>query len=322
LLASPLAAGLFHGAITMSAPALLSLPTVAQSASQRVAYLAKLGCSDEAMAPACLRRLDAQQIVDAADEDLNLLKDGGISWHCTVDGVALPDEWLNLFRQGRFNRVPVMVGHTKEKARLFTAVFENDVGEKMTTAQAEQIVRKAFGLNADRILQKYELNTAPGPSGVCAKIITDSWWAAGLQNNIDALAQFVPVFAYQSNDANAPDSHVHARYEKIGAAHESDLAYLFQWDDFSGRQPEFTPEQQMLALEFGHYWGQFAASGDPNGGSLPRWSPTSSGQIQYLEPQSTGGVRSVPINSHLDEHKVAFWRTLISPVPPESKRGQ
>jgi hypothetical protein len=33
-----------------------------------------------------------------------------------------------------------------------------------------------------------------------------------------------------------------------------------QWDDFSGRQPEFTPEQQTLALEFGHYWVQFAAS--------------------------------------------------------------
>jgi para-nitrobenzyl esterase len=96
-------------------------------------------------------------------------------------------------------------------------------------------------------LQKYQLNTAPEPGGMCAKIMTDSWWATGLKNHIDALAPFVPVFAYQSNDPNAPESHVHSLFSKMGAAHDSDLAYLFQWDNFSGRQPKFSPEQQTLA---------------------------------------------------------------------------
>ena len=79
--------------------------------------------------------------------------------------------------------------------------------------------------------------------------------------------------------------------------------------DFAGKQPEFTPEQQALAVAMGRYFGQFAATGDPNGGGLPRWSPLSDGQIQYLETKSIGGVRSIPISTYLDEHKVAFWRS-------------
>ena len=127
--------------------------------------------------------------------------------------------------------------------------------------------------------------------------MTDFLFATGEENDRDALAKFVPVFAYRSYDPNAPESHVHALYSKIGAGHDSDLAYLFQWDDFSGKKPEFTPEQQTLALQMGRYLGQFAASGDPNGGDLPRWSPTSAGQIQCLEPASTGGRAK-----HPDQH--------------------
>ena len=128
LVASPLTAGLFHRAISMSAPAGLSLPTVAQIAPKRVDFAAKLGCRDEATQPACLRRPTAQQILDAAEEGWNVLADAGLSWTPTVDGVVLPDQWLNVFHQGNFNRVPVMVGHTKEEIRLMGAIFENDAG--------------------------------------------------------------------------------------------------------------------------------------------------------------------------------------------------
>ena len=173
LVASPLAAGLFHRAISMSAPAGLSLPTVAQIAPKRAEFAAKLGCSDEATQPACLRRPTAQQIIDAAEEGWNVLEDAGLSWTPTVDGAVLPDQWLNVFRQGRFNRVPVMVGHTKEEIRLMGAIFENDAGGKMTSAQAQKIVKGFFGPKSEKIMQEYALDTAPEPNGVCAKIVTD-----------------------------------------------------------------------------------------------------------------------------------------------------
>ena len=318
LVASPLAAGLFHRAISMSAPAGLSLPTVAQIASKRAQFAAKLGCRDEATQPACLRRPTAQQILDAAEEGWNVLADAGLSWTPTVDGVVLPDQWLNVFRQGNFNRVPVMVGHTKEEIRLMGAIFENDAGGKMTLAQGQKILKGLLGPKAEKVMQEYGLDTAPEPNDAVAKAVTDFLFATGEENDRDALAKHVPVFAYRSYDPNAPESHVHALYSKIGAGHDSDLAYLFQWDDFSGRKPEFTPEQQTLALQMGRYFGQFATSGDPNGGDLPHWPPTSAGHIQCLEPASIGGVRSIPVSTYLDEHKVSFWRSLMSPAPAKA----
>jgi para-nitrobenzyl esterase len=299
----------------MSAPAGLSLPTVAQIAPKRAEFAAKLGCRDEATQPACLRRPTAQQILDAAEEGWNVLADAGLSWTPTVDGVVLPDQWLNVFRQGNFNRVPVMVGHTKEEIRLMGAIFENDAGGKMTLAQGQKILKGLLGPKAEKVMQEYGLDTAPEPNDAVAKAVTDFLFATGEENDRDALAKHVPVFAYRSYDPNAPESHVHALYSKIGAGHDSDLAYLFQWDDFSGRKPEFTPEQQTLALQMGRYFGQFATSGDPNGGDLPHWPPTSAGHIQCLEPASIGGVRSIPVSTYLDEHKVAFWRSLMSPAP-------
>lgn len=315
LVASPLAAGLFHRAISMSAPAGLSLPTVAQIAPKRAEFAAKLGCSDEATQPASLRRPTAQKMIDAAEEDWNVLKDSGLSWTPTVDGAVLPDQWLNVFRKGTFNRVPVMVGHTKEEVRLMGAIFENDAGGKMTLAQGQKILEGLLGPKAKQVMQEYALDTAAVPNDVVTQAVTDFLFAAGQENDRDALQRFVPVFAYRSFDPNAPESHVHALYSKIGAGHDSDLAYLFQWDDFAGKKPEFAPEQQTLAVQMGRYFGQFAASGDPNGGDLPRWAPTSAGQVQCLEPASTGGVRGMPIDKYLAEHKVAFWRSLIWPAP-------
>ncbi len=310
LLASPMAVGLFHRAISMSAPATLPLHTVAENAKSRAEFLAKLDCTDETTQIANLRSLTAQQIIDAADESFNLLVNY-LSWTPTVDGVVLPDQWVTLFREGRFNRVPVIMGHTKHEVRLMSAIYENDAGCVMTPAQAQELLKKFFGAKADRIAQEYGIHSVPEPFGPLSECLTDALFSIGLSNDRDALAQFVPVFSYQSYDPNASESHVHALYTKIGAGHDFDLPYLFQWDDFAGNEPEFSQEQQELVLAYGRYWGQFAANADPNDENLPHWPPTSDGQeMQYLEIQSTGGVRSVPISTYNQQHKMTFWKSM------------
>ena len=309
LVGSPLGAGLFHRAISMSAPAAIPLPTVAQNAASRAKYLAKLGCSDEATQIARLRSVTAKEIIDAADESWNMLGNTGLSWTPTIDGVVLVDQWINRFRQGKINRVPVMAGNAKDEVRLMGAIYENDNKQKITAAQATTLVKNFFGPNADNVMREYAISMASEPFGPLCSSLTDALFVTGLSADCDALAKLVPLFRYQTYDPNAPESHVHALYTKIGAGHDSDLPYLFQWDDIAEQQPKFTPEQQALAVAMGRYFGQFAATGDPNGGGLPRWSPLSDGQIQYLETKSTGGVRSVPISKYHDEHKVAFWRS-------------
>jgi para-nitrobenzyl esterase len=313
LLASPYGAGLFQRAISMSAPAALGFPTVQNSAVKRAEFLKQLGCTEAATQPACLRHAGAQQMLDAADESWNLIKAGGLGWTPTVDGAVLPDQWLTLFKKGQFNKVPVMVGHTKVEGRLFVAIYDNDQAGPMTDTQVTNAMHKFYGPVAWLIRWQYPQSEFATPGDRLAQGITDSQFAAGENNDRDALSGEVPVYGYQSCDPNAPESHIHARYSKIGCGHDSDLAYLFQWDDFSGRKPDFNTEQRALALQIGHYWGNFAASGDPNGAGLPSWPKTKAGdiRIQLLEPESSGGVRTGAPGMYETEHKLTFWGWLV-----------
>ena len=81
-------------------------------------------------------------------------------------------------------------------------------------------MKRMFGPKSEAILKEYAFDTAAEPNDVCAKTMTDCLFATGEENDRDALAKHVPVFAYRSYDPNAPESHVHALYSKIGAGHD------------------------------------------------------------------------------------------------------
>ena len=130
-----------------------------------------------------------------------------------------------------------------------------------------------------------------------------------------ALARKTTVYSYQDCDQDAPESHVHAQFSTIGAGHDSDLAELFQWDDFTSEPPRLSAEQQRYAVQLGRYWGQFAATGDPNGPDLPDWRSFNDGCIQYLEPDHAGGSRAVPNAEYHQEHRFELWSPIIHPEP-------
>jgi len=106
------------------------------------------------------------------------------------------------------------------------------------------------------------------------EVLTDALWVVGLEKCRSALARSTTVYSYQTFDPDAPESHVHAHFSAISAGHDSALPALFQWDDFTGEPPRLSAEQHEFAVQLGHYWGQFAATGDPNGVGLPIWRPT------------------------------------------------
>jgi len=311
LLASSYAKGLFQRAISMSAPAGLSLPNVAKAQARRKRFLTELGCTDPQTQPACLRAVPGQRLLDAAHEDWDLFQSKGLQWTPTIDGAVLKDQWVSQFKHGDFNRVPVMVGHTRDEARLFAAIYENNHGGPMTEAQVKDVTQRSYGLISG--VMRYKYSGAATPGGQMSQIVVDALFATGENQDRDALAEYVPVYGYQSCDEKAPESHVHALYSSIGCGHDSDLAYLFQWDDFTGRQPEFTTEQHALALQIGHYWGNFAATGNPNGSGLPNWpvDTAEAGSVELLEPTGMGGVRAISEDMYRGQHHAQFWTPLL-----------
>jgi para-nitrobenzyl esterase len=325
LLASPLTAGLLHRAISMSAPAGLTLPDLDAAAARNTGFLQRMGCEDTGAQLSLLRGASAQSLVNAAQMSWDLVAAGGIPFTPTVGGGVLPGQWLDLFRQGKFHHVPVMIGHTKQEGRLFTAIHENNLGRRVTS---EDLTGRlvASGLFPEPLIKevarKYELDSTPDIGGALADTLVDSLWAAGLEKCRAALARETTVYSYQTFDPDAPESHVHAQFSTIGAGHDSDLSELFQWDDFTSEPPRLSAEQQRYAVQLGRYWGQFAATGDPNGAGLPTWRPMNEGYVQYLETDRTGGTRSVTNAEYQEDHKYRFWSPIINPEPDAVRPGR
>src|SRR5260221_3432264 len=126
------------------------------------------------------------------------------------------------------------------------------------------------------------------------------------------LSQFVPTYAYEFNDENAPLSFglVPVSFP-FGAYHVAEVQYLFNPNpnlDLSGTPAPFTADQQQLSDTMIAYWTQFAANGDPNLPSAPAWSPYNAltDQFQSLAPPTPA------VESNFDaEHKCSlFWNTF------------
>ena len=314
LLASPPAKGMFQRAISMSAPAGLTLPDLTGSASRHASLLKKLNCGTGDDQLNRLRSVKAQELINAADINWDIIKNG-ILYTPTVGGPVLPAQWIDLYREDKFHHVPVMIGHTKQESRLLTSIHENNVGRRLTRADAEELVRGFFPADVEEISQEYGLGGSDDPSTVISDIVTDFLWVTGLEMCRVALARHTTVFSYQTFDPEAQESHVHAKFSPIRAGHDFDLPALFQWDDFASEPPNLTGEQRRYAVQLGRYFGQFAATGDPNGPDLPEWRSMNEGYVQYLETERTGGSRSVRNSDYYQEHRVDFWSPLIHPEP-------
>jgi para-nitrobenzyl esterase len=120
LYASPLARGLFAGAILHSGAAAAHPLAKSEAAARTLAT--RLGCAEANQVLSCLRARGVAEIVAALPESL----DGGYAFGPTIDGWVLPDHPLALVRAGRGSRVPLIVGVTADE---FTMMIGKCVDE-------------------------------------------------------------------------------------------------------------------------------------------------------------------------------------------------
>jgi len=206
------------------------------------------------------------------------------------DGAVIPaEDALQLFEQGRFNRVPVILGSNRDELKLF---FFGDPRQ----------VRWWFGfLPRMRDPKRYELGAQYG---------TLSW----KRGSVDAPAQAMKqtpgseVYAYRFDWDEEP-SFLGSDFSKLlGAAHGLEIPFVFR--DFEGNPfgRMFTERnragREQLADDMSSYWAQFAYAGVPGrgrSGPLPEWKPwdTADGADKFIvfDTHADGGVR-------MDSHEV------------------
>ena len=304
LLASPPARGLFQRGISESAPCQWQFYQSLTSQEQKgVDIAAQLGCLGSDPLP-CLRALPTSVI-------LSRLAGYQPAW----GGGAFPLPLREAFASGRFNQVPLMEGSNRDEALFQLAPRYDGAGSPVTAAQYPQILAtQYFGQSRVAAIQEqYPLSDYPSPTYALIAVLSDASMVTNNRIGLCALhlanqliSPHVPVYAYEFADRTAPipaPMFTEATGGLVGAAHTTELSYLFNQDPLTDTQ------RQLSDVMIG-YWTNFAARGDPNGKGLANWpayQPSDGTNYAALPPPNGEGL---PNNS--EERQNADGKGLLN----------
>jgi len=260
LCASPLAKGLFRGAISQSGSSFgpirknsypgENMKSLAQSEKEGLEYAESVG----AKTAADLRALSA------ADLSRQTVVTGG-AWPI-VDGYVIPDDQYKMYEAGNYNDVALLIGYNSDEGDSFG--FTEDPTEHVAAT------RERYEDYADKLLAVYPL--VDGKVGKQARDLGrdaafgwGTWTWGRLQNKTGKQ----PVYMYYF-DQDPMYRQGDRRYGHR-SPHGQDVDFVFQ----SLRPNTNNPTDQALAKYMLKYWTNFAKDCNPNGkkkdADLPVW---------------------------------------------------
>jgi para-nitrobenzyl esterase len=236
------------------------------------------------------------------------------SWGPVTGGRTLPVSPLSAFQSGRYLHVPLLQGTNHDEGRFFVG-FEFDItqGHPMTRKQYPMVLTAQFGAkDAQKILRDYPLKKYPSPDLAYAAVFTDAQFSCPALL-ADSLTSHSGVYAYEFSDPHPPNDFPIKFSFPLGAAHSTELQYVFQRIPFLDTLPPFTHAQLALSDLMIRYWTRFAATGSPNGGPgrAPHWPlwTGSTGPIQELVP---GKTAPESFARYFTFHKCGFWASILA----------
>jgi len=313
-LASPLAAGLFRGAIAESGsywefqdyfPYIVTLgqgETIGTAFVPSGAAIAdSVGCTNQKAS--CLRAVAASTMV--AQEPFPIFP--------FVDGALLTQTIDAAFASGQFNRVPVISGTNHDEWRLFAANYDFSGTPILTSAEYEAANMAQWGANlGPLVLASYPYSSYPSGGEALGASGTDGIFSCPARKAHQSLSKFVTTYAYEFNDEDAPPAQSFfggLLTFPLGAYHTAELQYLFDGLDLFGGPPlPLSQKQFQLSEAMVSYWTQFAKTGNPNSADEPVWAPysASADEFESLVPPT-------PVaESNFDAMHLcsAFWDTF------------
>jgi para-nitrobenzyl esterase len=288
LLASPRAAGLFHGAIMQSGGC--TDPTEGEAESFGAEWAAAAGCAGAADLPACLRGLDLAEVMATLPQEASVLS--GNDYQPNVDGAVLPEPPIDAIAAGRHNAVPFMVGANADETGRYAPAITTEM-------QYQQAVQAMFPLLYMQVLAQYPAAAYPTPRRALVALTSDARFICPSREvaRAGAAAPTPPVWRYFFTHPATP----------LGAVHGIELVYVFgTFESIAGDTPSAADLALATALQ--GYWTRFAATGDPNGDGAPVWPAYdgAGGADPFLDlaatPVAGDGVRTAQCD---------FWEALL-----------
>lgn len=297
-LASPGAKGLFQRAIIESGAFAPVQKPLAQAEAEGQASAAAVGCADQSAE--CLRQVPVDVLV--ANQPLSITP--GV-----VDGEVLTRSVGVAIATGRFNRVPIINGVNTQEERLFVPLGVS-VTKGATVIGPGPIdasnyvaaIASSLGVTdrtAKRIAAAYPLSAYASPEHAFTVLNSDANFSCPTIALDAAAAAWVPTFAYEFNDAQAPQLYVPDTLgEPSAATHQSELAYLFDQPN-APFHVALTPDQAQLASTMQSAWVAFARSGSPSAtdASWPRFDLRTH-QVLSLDDPAPSVERGFAVDHH------------------------
>lgn len=262
LLASPQAAGLFQRAILQSGVCVDSVfPTLKQAEANGIRLASDLGVKQDKISPqqlVALRRLPAERILETAAQDPN------IDLEPAVDGWFFREQPAVTFAQGRQAKMPVIIGSNEDEISIFASpiVGASDHGPK-TVAAYRRWLRNRFGEFANQVFSAYPAHSDSEVPAVFQQMDTDFDFGYGARLMAREMARIErKTYLYRFTYVGAGE------FASLGAFHMLPSMFLSKiyWPGWVSRPYDPTLSRTLIG-----YWTQFAKTGDPNGGGLPKW---------------------------------------------------
>lgn len=295
LCASPLAKGLFNGAISESGGSFgptrpttfpgENMKTLQQAEAEGQAFVQKAGVASIAE----LRKIPADKVPSGF---------GMAGGWPIIDGYVIPDDQHNLYEAGKYNDVPILVGYNSDEGASFSP--------PKTPEDYIAAVQKRYGRFADDLIKAYPVGSSTVPK-TARDLTRDAafGWQTWAWATLHAKTGKSKVFYYYFDQH--PDYADTSKRFGYGSPHGQEVAYVFQHLDKS--KPDITNTDFAIADAMSTYWTNFAKYGHPNSKGVPAWPAFSNAKPTVMCFAKTPHTGPVPSEESLKVLDAYFkWR--------------
>lgn len=302
LMASPLARGLFQGAIMESGECQSVLNEdirtpipynlISGTGEKNGEQLAKdLGVIDGRDVPRRLRAIPADQILKAWTQDRD------VHFEAIVDGWIVPAQPATIFAEGKQMHIPVLIGSNADEATVFG---HNNL---KTVEEYKDYLRRDTGADSKLEFQLYPATSDADVPVQYLRIQSDSF-AYGAYSLARAMTRagekaFLYYFTYSET----------GKRSQLGAYHGEELYFL---SDVYPADWVHDSDEQRLGQEIRGYWSQFVKTGDPNAHVFPRWPSYDENSRASFELGLRCGIH--PVAARIQEFDAIMQRVLASTI--------
>jgi para-nitrobenzyl esterase len=284
LVTSPFTAGLFSRALVESGSDIRDTRERAEKVGED--FAAAANCTAARDRGRCLMGLGAAEIMRIEKRFLHG-KGAQLVFAPHIDGQLVPASPLALLAEGRYQRVPLILGTNEDEMSTLSVPY---LKQKLFITRRDYLalVNEAFGPETGAKIAAFYDEAAPGssPYQSLKDVFSDSVFHCPTLGVAHAAAGYTPgqVWRYLFTHTSHLDP-----FKFFGAGHGMELSYVFH-NFKKGLFEAPTAGELRLSEQMVAFWTRFAASGNPNAPGKEIWPGYDPARDNFLKLDVTPGV--------------------------------